>query len=487
MARTRGSYNFSQNFEVFRTAPLDARQKVQYYSDLVDPTAWQDGDGYVWLYKGAIVVVTEDPSSGLYWLTDAANYQNYDSWRRIVSSITGEGADGINIGDGSAGVYANNDASGNLQFRTFSGSSGTTVTQVGDQIVIGIDASYSGESNYGENIGTGDASIYSGKVGDALQFRELKAGQNLTIDVSGNLIIIDSSGGYSSGTYDTSLDPSLAMPSTVGGIAAGTLVNDLKGDTLVKMWDDLLFPSVNPILTAPSGSFSMSPTTTLYEVGANVTLTFTTTLNRGSINPQYTADSAFRSGLPNNFNFTGTGLVDASSSSIPYVHAPIDVSILISNQSWSAQIGYDEGVQPYDNKGNSYDSSLAAGTLSASPTRTIQGVYPIWATTSAIATLTKQSLLSMTTTTTPGYTLVPETGGNKQKIDIPDKWTGTPTNNPLTAIQQYNTVSSVWETINILTWTTSGITHDIQGITENYTRYTYNGTDRSSVQIRLVF
>ena len=235
MARTRGSYNFSQNFEVFRTAPLDARQKVQYYADLVDPTAWEDSNGYVWLYKGAVVVVTEDPSSGLYWLTDAANYQNYDSWRRIVSSLTGEGADGINIGDGSAGVYAGNDASGNLQFRTFSGSSGTTVTQVGDQIIIGVDASYPGQANYGENVGDGDASLYVQNVGDALQFRELKAGQNLSIDVSGNLIIIDSSSLVSDASinylfnWNTSQDASIQrIDSSISDLYG------LVGDTSVK-------------------------------------------------------------------------------------------------------------------------------------------------------------------------------------------------------------------------------------------------------------
>jgi hypothetical protein len=275
MARTRGSYNFSQNFEVFRTAPLDARQKVEFWTDLIDPSTWVDGDGYVWLYKGALVVVTEDPSAGLYWLNDAPNYTSYSSWLPIAAV---------------------------------------------------------------DDISTG-----------------------------------------STGRYNTTLDPSLEMPQDVGGIPAGTAVSDLKGDTYTQLFDDLLFPTAEPTLTGPSGAFAMSPTTTLYEVGDTATLTFTTTLNRGSINPQYTADSPFRSGPPNGYDFTGTGLVDVSTSSNPYVHPAIDVSILQGNQSWSAQIAYDEGVQPYDNKGNPYDSSLAAGTLSASPTRTIEGVYPIFA------------------------------------------------------------------------------------------------------------
>ena len=293
--------------------------------------------------------------------------------------------------------------------------------------------------------------------------------------------------------YDTALDPSLEMPTSVGGIALGTTVSDLSGYSIVALWDDLLFPTTNPTLTAPSGTFAMSPITTLYEVSTNVALTFTSTLNRGSISPQYTADSPYRSGVPNNFNFTGTGLIDASSSSIPYITPATDVSIVIGTQNWSVNIGYDGGVQPYNNKGAAYDSSLAAGSLSATPTRSIEGVYPLFATTVDINTLTKQTLISMSTGTTGSYTLVAETGGSKQKFQIADKWLGSPTNNPLTGVQTYNTVSTSWEyqggsaATSLTYWTTSSTTQTIQGFVEDYTQYTYNSDDRSSVQIRLIF
>ena len=415
-----------------------------------------------------------------------------NTWSFLGSGALDTSVGVINVGDGSAGVFLGYDASGNIELRTVSGSGAAIVSESGNQIIISIDASFSGEINYGVNVGIGDASVYVQKVGNALEFRELKGLGSIVVSTSDNLILIDASGG-SAGNYDTTLDPSLTMPATVGGYGAGTIVADLSGDSLITMWDNLLFPTANPTLTGPSGSFAMSPTTTLYEVEDTATLTFTTTLNRGSISPQYNADSPYRSGLPNNFDFTGTGLVDASSSSIPYVHAPIDVSILIGNQSWSAAIGYNGGVQSYNNKGVEYDSSLAAGSLSASPTRTIEGVYPLFATTSTITILTKQTLLSMSTGTTPGYTLIAETGGNKQKFDIPDKWTGAPTSNPLIGVQQYNTFSSTWEypggsaAASLLVWNTSATTQTIQSVVENYTRYTYNGTDRSSVQIRLIF
>ena len=215
MARDRGTFNLSANFEPIIQVPLDSRQMVQNYVDLVDPSTWKDGDGLLWLFDGALVVVANDPSAGIYWLKDSANYTDYVSWEKAGTSGSDTSVGIINIGDGSAGVFAGYDSSGNIQLRTISGASGTTVEVVGDQIIIAIDSSYSGQSNYGENIGEGDASIYKQKVGDALQFRELKAGSSqISIDVSGNVIILDvsagsspSSDGLDGGVWISDIDP----------------------------------------------------------------------------------------------------------------------------------------------------------------------------------------------------------------------------------------------------------------------------------------
>jgi len=215
MARDRGTFNLSANFEPIIQVPLDSRQMVQNYVDLVDPSTWKDGDGLLWLFDGALVVVANDPSAGIYWLKDSANYTDYVSWEKAGTSGSDTSVGIINIGDGSAGVFAGYDSSGNIQLRTISGASGTTVEVVGDQIIIAIDSSYSGQSNYGENVGEGDASIYKQKVGDALQFRELKAGSSqISIDVSGNVIILDvsagsspSSDGLDGGVWISDIDP----------------------------------------------------------------------------------------------------------------------------------------------------------------------------------------------------------------------------------------------------------------------------------------
>lgn len=207
MARDRGTFNLSANFEPIIQVPLDARQMVPNYVDLVDPSTWKDGDGLVWLYRGALVVVANEPSSGIYWLTDPENYTEYTAWEQAGSTEVGV----VNVGDGSAGVFAGFDVTGNIELRTISGSSGTTVEEVGNQIIIGVDASYSGQSNYGENVGSGDASLYLQKVGDALQFREILAGPNVTVDVSDNLVVIGATGGggesIDGGVWITDIEP----------------------------------------------------------------------------------------------------------------------------------------------------------------------------------------------------------------------------------------------------------------------------------------
>ena len=194
MARNKGTFNFAANFEVLAKAPLDARMQVGAYSDLVLPATWEDDDNNVWLFDGAIVVVANDPSSGIYWLKNSANYIDYASWERA-----GAGTDSsigvINIGDGSVNIFAGYDSSGNIQLRTISGSQEIIVYQSGDQIIIGLDVSL------GDRLDSLDASIeridsslgdYVNRAGDTMTGDLIVPGISVTNDVSigGGLSII---------------------------------------------------------------------------------------------------------------------------------------------------------------------------------------------------------------------------------------------------------------------------------------------------------
>jgi hypothetical protein len=283
------------------------------------------------------------------------------------------------------------------------------------------------------------------------------------------------------------------MPTAVGGIPAGTTVANLNGDTVTSILNDLLFPTVQPTLTAPSATLTTNPTTTLYEVSTNIaSLEFTTNFDQGSIYNGAVYQN-LRSGWPNEYNYTGSNLTDVSSNLLYNVQS-FEYNVAYGSQSWSCQVGYDEGPQPLDNKGNNaIIGPLVAGILSASPTRSIEGSYPYYATTVNITTLTKQTLVTLATNPAPsssGMALVAESGGNKQAFEIPN---ARLTLHALSGIRTYNTVSAQWEyelgsaAASLTRWTTSSTTETIQGYTTQYTKYTYNGTDRATVTIRLEF
>ena len=147
---------------------------------------------------------------------------------------------------------------------------------------------------------------------------------------------------------------------------------------------------------------------------------------------------------------------------------------------------YNAGVQPFDSAGNPYDSSLAAGTTGSLST-SLEGVYPLYGTTIDISINSPQSLVSMLTENNIVFAMVPETDGYKQSFDIANAWIGSPTNRSIGDIETFNTVSNTWDSTGLSQWDSSAITHSIQSNTVNYTRYTYNGPNRSSIQIRLVF
>jgi len=151
--------------------------------------------------------------------------------------------------------------------------------------------------------------------------------------------------------------------------------------------------------------------------------------------------------------------------------------VVQGNNNWTSAVSYDQGQQPLDSIGGNFNSPLPAGTTS-NITRQIKGVYPTFATTVNLSTLTKQNLQSMTTY--EQVSMVTEAGGSgqKQTIDIPVAWA------TITGLQQFNTLSSTWDPILLSSFTVTSVTNTIQGNTVNYNRYTHNGATIGARQLR---
>lgn len=95
MARSSYDFNFNNNFNIQKGAPLDSRIVVEYLSDLISDneynedgsiktlSAWSNDAGIKYLYNGLVVSVLEDNS--LYMLTDYKKQANADfsGWLRL--------------------------------------------------------------------------------------------------------------------------------------------------------------------------------------------------------------------------------------------------------------------------------------------------------------------------------------------------------------------------------------------------------------------
>ena len=177
MARDKGTFNFSANFEVLNKAPLDARQVVGSYADLINPSTWRDSNSLIWLFNGAIVSVANDVSTtrnGIYFLKDANNYTDYLNWEKSTfSGITDVSIN--NVGDGSVHVYAGVDLStGAFKFKSLKAIGAAILNETNDLITLSLDASFSGEVNTGSNVGTGDVSLFWKKQDQDLKFKSIK-------------------------------------------------------------------------------------------------------------------------------------------------------------------------------------------------------------------------------------------------------------------------------------------------------------------------
>lgn len=335
-------------------------------------------------------------------------------------------------------------------------------------------------STHGVYFGRDDSSL-----GTTLYFKRIKGGDNVTLsEDSDGIITIDSSGGTGGTVTYQNSNPTIEK---IGGIPDNSTYFTTE-KTFAQVMQDMFYPVQYPELISPELSSFSKNKPNILEIGDNINIEFNAVFSRGSINPQYSPTlSQYRSGNPNTYNYTGTGLPasvsETSSSNKQNVNGYI---VQLGIQTWTCDVSYSGGVQPYDSEGNSYDSPLPPGK-SNTKSVSFEGVYPLFATTNTINNPnTEQPLESMISGNNIEIELVAEHSGFKQSFDIPNVWLSS---RPLQGIETYNTFTGAWEyeggsAVNSKTfWNISSTTHN----TINYTRYKYNNDDRSSIKIRLKF
>ena len=86
MARYKGIFKASANYEPQVAAPFDARMLVEAKADLTAAETWQQGNGASWAYAGMMVAVAADQNAknnGVYLLL-ANDYSVEANWRKCA-------------------------------------------------------------------------------------------------------------------------------------------------------------------------------------------------------------------------------------------------------------------------------------------------------------------------------------------------------------------------------------------------------------------
>lgn len=259
-------------------------------------------------------------------------------------------------------------------------------------------------------------------------------------------------GGQMNVTYNSGLDDAVATVEKLGGIAAGTTVSQLKGQTISKVLDTLIFPTIQPTITAPSASLSLkSGVSNIKEVGATgyITKDFTSAFNQGAIKIGASTQGP-RAG--------------AKSSDVIYAGSEangIPAAITAGTTNFYYKVQYDEGPAPLDSKGNPAASytALPAGSVTSSAVATY-GVYPFYANIKNA----EASKLPLTKDLTFTATLAAE-GPNKHVFKLP---------HVVTKIEMLNTLSNQYEVYALENFTTGTEEITVQGANVNYNTYTRN-------------
>jgi hypothetical protein len=322
----------------------------------------------------------------------------------------------------------------------------------------------------------------SGQTGSTL-ITLIGSGETKTTPVGSSTWIIYSPSAQTSSNIYSGATPAAI---TVGGIVAGEV---LTGKTFTELFQDLLVPTLFPMIVAPSGIMTryISPNA-FYEINENLTIEFEQDFNRGSITPAY-GTNGYRSGVPIAYYYNGAGLpLWILSNAMSDAQVISNYHALIGINSWNGHVEYSAGQQPKDSKGNNYLSPLPQG-VTTMQVCSFEGVYPVFANTVLINNQTQQPLVSMLNGNNFVYSLAAETMGFKQRFEMSSQWL---TARPIVGIQTFNTVSNAWEFqggtagTSLSYWTQTSIVISVQGLNVNYTIFTYNGTDRSAAQIKII-
>lgn len=263
--------------------------------------------------------------------------------------------------------------------------------------------------------------------------------------------------------YKSALADNIATVNALGGIPAGTTVAQLKNKTFSQLFDELIFPTINPTFENPTASLSLkstSDTPIIQEVGTTgysvpVGASFNTVYNPGGVKIAGVKKQNRGGDLKANESFIYINNTPSNKK--------FPTEIPEGNISYRYRAAYAQGPQPLDSKGNNYQAPLPAGTVDSASV-IIYGVYPYFTNKDNNAAFGK---LALTIYNTLSAVKFKAEGPNKHTFKLPAKYT-------LTKVELLNTLSGKYENYGTDKFIKTIETIEVQGKPVEYTVYTRN-------------
>lgn len=292
-------------------------------------------------------------------------------------------------------------------------------------------------------------------------------------------------------SYTTNLPDSLVVPQTIGGINRGTKVSDLEGSTISQMFDNLLFPEVQPTIQAPSATIYFKDTFSsngIYEVGATapIAANFNTSFNRGTCT------------VVGQANKNRAGNLDSSNSFIYYggntSTKVLPAKVTLGTMQYNYHVAYAQGDTLITSKGNK--ASVTPNPLPAdsvnSNNLTIFGTYPYYCNGQSASSSSGDSNFPASATPNTKLPLYKWTDTLVGAKFASEAATGTrmqfmySNRKKVTKVEFYNSISGKWETFSTSNYNdkSSTKTYSVQGTNETYNILTTTGPLSGSVQYR---
>ena len=292
-------------------------------------------------------------------------------------------------------------------------------------------------------------------------------------------------------SYTTDLPDSLVVPQTIGGINKGTKVSDLEGSTISQMFDNLLFPEVQPTIQAPSATIHFKDTFSsdgVYEVGttAPIAANFNTSFNRGTCTVVGQANKNRAGNLDSGNSFIYYG-GNTSTKTLP-------AKVTLGTMQYNYHAAYAQGDTLVTSKGNKASvtpNPLPAGSVNSS-NLTIFGTYPYYCNGQSASSSSGDSNFPTSATPDTKLPLYKWTDTLVGAKFASEAATGTrmqfmySNRKNVTKVEFYNSISGKWETFDTSNYNAkSGIkTYSVQGTNETYNILTTTGPLSGSVQYR---